>query len=49
MAYFGRARTGLLRASQLWEISVLPFVLDDPVFDFPHERAAYERIRRSRR
>jgi hypothetical protein len=49
VAYFGLARTGLLRSSQLWEISVLPFVLDDPVFDFPHERAAYERIRRSRR
>lgn len=49
LAYLGWARTGLLRTSQLWEISVLPFTLDDPVFDFPDERAAYERIRWSRR
>jgi hypothetical protein len=49
VAYFGRARTGLLRTSQLWEVSVVPYTLDDPVFDFPDERAAYERIRWSRR
>ena len=48
VAYFGFARTALLRTSQVWEISVLPFPLDDPVFDFPDERTAYERIRWSR-
>ena len=49
VAYFGWARTRLLRTSQLWEISVIPYRLDEPVFDFADERAAYERIRYGRR
>lgn len=48
-AYFGWATTGLLRTLQLWEISLVPLVPDEPVFDFRDEREAYERIRWSRR
>jgi hypothetical protein len=48
-AYFGWATTELLRRPQLWEISVVPLLLDDPVFDFPDEREAYDRIRWHRR
>lgn len=44
-AYVGLARERAGRDRPLWELSVEPAVLDEPVFDFRDERDAYERSR----
>lgn len=47
-AYFGLARKRSGRDVQLWELSLVPAVVDEPIFDFRDEREAFERNRWSR-
>ena len=48
LAYFGLARKRSGRDVQLWELSLVPAVVDEPIFDFRDEREAFERNRRGR-
>lgn len=47
-AYFGLARKRAGRDVQLWELSLVPVAVDEPIFDFRDEREAFERNRWSR-